>query len=166
MGLTSKTTTIIFTLSLLFTLSSSDSVPVNPNPKELPSFKVQQPQLLSRGCSYTVTIKTSCSSPRYTRDYISIAFGDVHRNEVHVARLDDPSSGTFERCSTDTFKMQGPCGHGVCYIYLRRQGRDGWMPESVTITEVDYHRTKTFYYRTPLPNSVWYGFNNCNKSMP
>ena len=33
-------------------------------------------------CSYTVTIKTSCSSPAYTRDYISIAFGDAYGNQV------------------------------------------------------------------------------------
>ena len=33
-------------------------------------------------CSYTVIIKTSCSSVSYTRDKISVAFGDVYGNEV------------------------------------------------------------------------------------
>lgn len=36
------------------------------------------------GCSYTVKIKTSCSSSRFTRDMISLAFGDAYRNEVFV----------------------------------------------------------------------------------
>uniref|UniRef100_A0A9I9EEK3 Uncharacterized protein n=1 Tax=Cucumis melo TaxID=3656 RepID=A0A9I9EEK3_CUCME len=36
----------------------------------------------ARSCSYTVTIKRSCSSPAYTRDYISIAFGDAYGNQA------------------------------------------------------------------------------------
>lgn len=80
---------------------------------------------------------------------------------MYVPRLDDPSSRAFERCSTDTYKLQGPCGYGICYLYLRREGRDGWVPESVTINEVDYRRSINFYYNTALPNAVWYGFNHC-----
>lgn len=34
-------------------------------------------------CRYTVIIKTSCSSPRYTRDQISLSFGDGYRNQVN-----------------------------------------------------------------------------------
>lgn len=33
-------------------------------------------------CSYSVVITTSCSSPRYTRDQISISFGDAYGNQV------------------------------------------------------------------------------------
>ncbi|KAJ0977778.1 hypothetical protein J5N97_013252 [Dioscorea zingiberensis] len=152
----------------VFLSSSSGSETVNPQPEEFPSFKPKDVHkksdaegLNAWGCSYTVKIKTSCYSPRYTRDMISLAFGDTYRNEVYAPRLDDPSTGTFERCSTDTFKMQGPCGYGVCYLYLRRSGWDGWTPEWVQILETSYHRSVTFYYGSPIPNAVWYGFNNC-----
>lgn len=38
---------------------------------------------MGRGaCTYTVSIKTSCSSPRLTRDAISLVFGDFYHNEV------------------------------------------------------------------------------------
>lgn len=36
------------------------------------------------GCSYTVKIKTSCSSRRFTTDRISLAFGDAYHNEVSI----------------------------------------------------------------------------------
>lgn len=83
--------------------------------------------------------------------------------QVYVPRLDDPSARTFERCSTDTFKMQGPCGYGICYLYLRREGYDGWMPDSVKVFDNNYGKSVTFPFRTPLPNAVWYGFNNCHR---
>ncbi|KAH7681642.1 Embryo-specific ATS3 protein [Dioscorea alata] len=159
-----------FFLLLVFCISSpssSSSSAVNPKPEELATFKPQDTSKVGGlnnvrgGCSYTVKIKTSCSSPRYTRDMISIAFGDAYRNEVYAPRLDDPSSGAFERCSTDTFKMQGPCGYGVCYLYVRRDGWDGWTPEWVQILETSYHRSVNFYYGSPIPNGVWFGFNNC-----
>ncbi|KAJ6837074.1 embryo-specific protein ATS3B-like [Iris pallida] len=165
-------------LSLLLLKVSSSSLayagPVNPQPHELRSFKIREEkvqdnnqQQLGRGCSYTVKIKTSCSSPRYTRDAVSLAFGDAYRNEVYVPRLDDPSSKTFERCSTDTFNIQGPCGYGICYLYLYRNGWDGWIPDSVKVYEVSYRRAITFYYGTPLPNAIWYGFNQCSRiSVP
>ncbi|XP_072984849.1 embryo-specific protein ATS3B-like [Typha latifolia] len=136
---------------------------VKGRPQELRSFKIQEHQEAGsgRGCSYTVKIKTSCSSKRITRDAISLAFGDAYSNEVYAPRLDDPSSGTFESCSTDTFKIQGPCGYGVCYLYLRRDGRDGWTPEWVQVYEPHVSRALTFYYGSPIPNGIWYGFNNC-----
>nr|CAD1842941.1 unnamed protein product [Ananas comosus var. bracteatus] len=84
--------------------SGSEIVADHPPPHELRSF----------------TIRENLQK----EDAISLAFGDLYRNEVYVPRLDDPSSGTFERCSTDTFKIKGPCGYGVCYLYLRR---NGWM---------------------------------------
>ncbi|KAI7985942.1 Embryo-specific protein ATS3B [Camellia lanceoleosa] len=63
----------------------------------------------SSDCSYTVTITTSCSSPKYTRDQFSLCFGDSYGYQVHAARLDDPLSGAFERCSVDTYEITGPC---------------------------------------------------------
>ena len=116
-----------------------------------------------RTCSYTVRIKTSCSSPSRTSDAISVAFGDAYRNEVYAAGLAGSSSSSraFERCSTDTFRIGGPCGYGVCYLYLRRAGRVGWTPEWVRVYEPTSDTPSTFYYGDPLPDSVWYGFNRC-----
>lgn len=36
------------------------------------------------GCSFTVVIKTSCSSVSFTRDQISLAFGDAYGNQVRI----------------------------------------------------------------------------------
>ncbi|CAL9179114.1 embryo-specific protein ATS3A-like [Musa acuminata AAA Group] len=146
-------------------LISCESVPVDPRPRAFPSFKIQEiKEEIGWGCSYTVKIKTSCSSRRFTTDRISLAFGDAYHNEVYAPRLDDPSSGAFERCSTDTFKIQGPCGYGICYLYLRRDGWDGWTPEWVQVYEPHVSRAISFYYGTPLPNGIWYGFNHCPRS--
>nr|DAD44912.1 TPA_asm: hypothetical protein HUJ06_003142 [Nelumbo nucifera] len=82
-------------------------------------------------------------------------------HQVYAPRLDDPSTGTFERCSTDTYKISGPCTYQICYVYLLRTGYDGWKPESVKISS-PYVNTITFYYNTFLPNGVWFGFNLCN----
>ncbi|KAF9679795.1 hypothetical protein SADUNF_Sadunf06G0052300 [Salix dunnii] len=114
----------------------------------------------AKSCPYTLAIKTSCSSTTYTRDKISLAFGDSYGNEVYIKRLDDPSSGTFERCSTDTFQINGPCVYDICYLYMLRTGYDGWKPESVKIY-APYTRTVKFNYNKFLPNGVWYGFNVC-----
>uniref|UniRef100_A0A804J915 Uncharacterized protein n=2 Tax=Musa acuminata TaxID=4641 RepID=A0A804J915_MUSAM len=108
---------LILLSSPVFFLISCESVPVDPRPRAFPSFKIQEiKEEIGWGCSYTVKIKTSCSSRRFTTDRISLAFGDAYHNEVYAPRLDDPSSGAFERCSTDTFKIQGPCGYGICYL--------------------------------------------------
>ncbi|KAF0920386.1 hypothetical protein E2562_034843 [Oryza meyeriana var. granulata] len=115
-----------------------------------------------RTCWYTVQIKTSCASPRRTSDAVSLAFGDAYRNEVYAASLASPSSTrAFERCATDTFRVGGPCGYGVCYLYLRRTGRNGWTPQWVRVYEPTSDTPSTFYYGDPLPNAVWYGFNRC-----
>ncbi|XP_057988135.1 embryo-specific protein ATS3A isoform X2 [Hevea brasiliensis] len=144
--------------SIIFSPARSFSFP--PQPHVLKSFNPKIIQA-AKSCPYTVTIKTSCSSSSYTRDKISLAFGDSYGNEVYVKRLDDPSSGTFERCSTDTFQINGPCAYDICYLYLLRSGSDGWKPESVKIYG-RYTKTVNFYYNTFLPNGVWYGFNLCS----
>ncbi|CAL4965567.1 unnamed protein product [Urochloa decumbens] len=113
-----------------------------------------------RACTYTVEIKTSCSSPRSSRDSVSLAFGDVYRNEVYAATV-TPAYGGFERCAKDTFRVSGPCGYGVCYLYLRRTGRVGWTPEWVRVYEPTSSTPSTFYFGDPLANGVWYGTDRC-----
>ncbi|GAB2300339.1 hypothetical protein Dimus_034376 [Dionaea muscipula] len=130
------------------------------HPLPLLSLRIKSNQTAS-SCSYTVIISTSCSSVSYTRDRISLAFGDAYGNQVYVPRLDDPSSRTFERCSADTFQINGPCTYDVCYVYLYRRGYDGWKPDTVEIYGT-YTRTAAFYYKTFIPSNVWYGFNYCN----
>lgn len=85
--------------------------------------------------------------------------------QVYVPRLDGPRSGTFERCSTDTFEIYGPCTYQTCYLYLYRTGYDGWMPEKVTVYSY-YYQPVTFYYNTYIPNDIWYGFDYCRGYLP
>lgn len=82
-------------------------------------------------------------------------------DQVYAPRLDDPYSGTFERCSTDTYTLYGPCTYQICYLYLYRTGYDGWKPDSVTVYGY-YTKSVTFYYNTWIPNGVWYGFDECH----
>nr|CAB3476088.1 unnamed protein product [Digitaria exilis] len=112
-----------------------------------------------RACTYTVQIKTSCSSPRSSPDAVSLTFGDVYKNEVYAASV-SPARG-FERCATDTFRVTGPCGYGVCYLYLRRTGRVGWTPQWVRVYEPTSATPSTFYFGDPLANGVWYGTDRC-----
>nr|DAD33412.1 TPA_asm: hypothetical protein HUJ06_012264 [Nelumbo nucifera] len=68
-------------LSLAIFLTSSQAKPIIQQPQPYKSFglKIQNTQSL-RSCSYTVTIRTSCSSTSYTRDNIGLAFGDSYGN--------------------------------------------------------------------------------------
>ncbi|XP_047059613.1 embryo-specific protein ATS3A-like [Lolium rigidum] len=117
----------------------------------------------ARTCWYTVQIKTSCASPAHTSDTISLAFGDVYKDEVYAAQLGG-FAGAFDRCATDTFKIGGPCGYGVCYLYVRRAGRSGWTPEWIRVYEPASPGTpSTFRYGDPLPNNVWYGLDRCTR---
>ncbi|KAK2984106.1 hypothetical protein RJ640_018131 [Escallonia rubra] len=150
---------LLFAASIFFPEASS----ITPSqPHLLKSFKIKPNQTNARSCTYTVTIKTSCSSTSYTRDQVSLAFGDAYGYEVYAARLDDPHSRTFERCSTDTFQIRGPCTYQICYLYLLRVGSDGWKPDNVKIYGPNA-KGVTFYYNFFLPNGVWFGFNHCNR---
>nr|UCJ02214.1 ATS3-like protein [Euphorbia tirucalli] len=160
----SRTVTFLVFLALLFTLSQSRLL--NPLPQTFRSLKINTTtatiQTLQRGCTYIVEIVTSCGSPVYTRDHISIAFGDAYNNQVYVPRLDAVSSSTFKRCSKDTFQISGgPCLHQLCYFYVKRSGYDGWKPETVTVYGNNIG-TVTFTYNRFVPGDVWYGFNLCN----
>ncbi|MCL7023141.1 hypothetical protein MKW94_013616 [Papaver nudicaule] len=133
---------------------------VSSEPQQFRSFKIQS-AAEANACLYTVAIKTSCSSTRFTRDQISLAFGDAYGNQVYAPRLDDPSSRAFERCSTDTYHLSGPCTYRICHLYLYRVGSDGWKPENVKIYTPD-SRISTFNFNVFVPYGVWYGFNFCN----
>ncbi|GAV66022.1 ATS3 domain-containing protein [Cephalotus follicularis] len=152
--------TLVFLVHLAFILTLSQASPIIRLPQPFGSFKITATQNV-RSCSYTVSIKTSCSSTKYTRDQISLAFGDAYGNQVYAPRLDDPQSRTFESCSTDTFHINGPCTYQVCYVYLYRSGYDGWKPDSVTIYGYNT-KSVTFNYNTFIPNGIWFGFNHCS----
>ncbi|MCD9643562.1 hypothetical protein HAX54_031145 [Datura stramonium] len=149
--------------AFFFTFSQARSI-TSTSTKPQIFIETNQTAATARSCSYTLTIKTSCSSPKYTRDRVSIAFGDAYGFEVYAPRLDDPSARIFERCSTDTFQIRGPCIYEICYIYLKRVGSDGWKPESVKVYGPD-RPAITFKYNKLLPNGVWFGFNHCRKIM-
>ncbi|KAK9149649.1 hypothetical protein Scep_008406 [Stephania cephalantha] len=162
-------TFFIITLFLFFTnvVSEAQSIIIDqPTPQLNTSFNLTttttspSSSSLSSSCSYRVSIKTSCSSTSFTRDRISLAFGDFYHNEVYAARLDNPSSRTFERCSTDTFQISGSCMYQICYLYLLRTGSDGWKPEYVKIYTPNYGAV-TYKFNSWVPNGVWFGFDSC-----
>ncbi|CAI9286458.1 unnamed protein product [Lactuca saligna] len=146
--------------ALIYTSSQAGSITKTPLPN--PDFKIDSANHQNEGtCSFTVRLVTSCSSVSYTRDEISISFGDAYGNQVYAPRLDDPSTRTFERCSADTFEVYGPCTNQICYVYLYRSGYDGWLPERV---EVYGYNTKavSFDYNDWIPAEMWYGFDYCS----
>jgi len=133
---------------------------------QAPDNRTEGAAAAARTCTYAVKVKTSCASPARTSDVVSVAFGDAYRNEAYGARL--PGGGNaFERCGADTFHVSGACGYGVCYLYLRRAGRDGWAPEWVQVLEpgpAAGEKPRTFRFGAPLPDGVWYGHNLCPKA--
>ncbi|KAF6156651.1 hypothetical protein GIB67_017787 [Kingdonia uniflora] len=153
---------ILLLLLLFISSSTSQSNPTSLlEPKRIESLTIQSNEHLTTTCYYDVYITTSCSSPTYTRDQISISFGDAYGYQVYAPRIDDPRSGAFERCSTDTYRLSGPCMYQICYLYLYRTGSDGWKPESVTVYQPSW-QPAYFYYNTYVPYGVWFGFNYCN----
>nr|GLL21230.1 uncharacterized protein LOC109146937 [Ipomoea trifida] len=163
----------VFALILLFipiiiSEARSNSILSWPHPAP-PSFAVNTTTLNHQNgkCSFTVDIRTSCYSTSTTRDQISLSFGDAYGNQVYAPRLDDPYSRTFERCSTDTFQIWGPCTYQICYVYVYRSGNDGWIPYDITIQgqgQGHYSRPVTFYYNVHVPRDMWYGFDYCSKA--
>ncbi|CAL0333219.1 unnamed protein product [Lupinus luteus] len=119
-------------------------------------------------CSYMVIISTSCSSPKFTTDEISLAFGDAYGDQIYAPRLNDPFSRKFEQCSSDTFQIDGPCTYQICYAYLYRSGaneNEGWKPESVKIYGFDTEPL-IFDFNTPIPRDTWYGYDYCAIPTP
>ncbi|KAJ6847848.1 embryo-specific protein ATS3B-like [Iris pallida] len=72
---------LLLLIILIFPFLLALDGPVNPHPQELKSFQIREHDATALGednqggCSYTVKIKTSCSSPKYTRDAISAHLG-------------------------------------------------------------------------------------------
>ncbi|KAK3220897.1 hypothetical protein Dsin_014867 [Dipteronia sinensis] len=151
---------LLLLVASLFLLSDAETTSLKPRAFE--SFNVSYIQNLG-SCSYSVIITTSCSSSVHTRDHISLSFGDAYGNQIYVPRLDDPSTGTFERCSSDSFQIKGPCAYQICYVYLYRSGSDGWIPDTVKISGY-YSRDVSFYYNIYIPGDVWYGFDLCTSA--
>ncbi|XP_050221189.1 embryo-specific protein ATS3B-like [Mercurialis annua] len=151
---------LLLHFALLFILSNAEDISLRP--QALDSFNLSLIQNAG-SCSYEVIISTSCSSSKYTRDQISLAFGDAFGNQIYAPRLDDPSSDTFESCSSDTFQITGPCAHQICYVYLYRTGPDGWKPVSVKIQGYNSFPVR-FDYNVFIPSDTWYGFNYCGSS--
>ncbi|KAF8026739.1 hypothetical protein BT93_F3269 [Corymbia citriodora subsp. variegata] len=150
----------------LFSIAFCNPRSIISQPHALKSFRVNNNRQNEGTCTYSVSVRTSCLSTSYTRDQISLAFGDAYGNQVYAPRLDNPSSRAFERCSTDTFQINGPCAYQICYLYLFRNGRDGWRPKWVMVqahASSYYAQSQpvTFYYGTFIPMGVWFGFNHC-----
>ncbi|KAK2371526.1 hypothetical protein P8452_58462 [Trifolium repens] len=159
-----KTLTLILTFSIIVFFSHATPILVTePQPQLNQSSSTQQQNetKLSGSCNYMVNIKTSCNSPSYTKDEISLLFGDAHNSQVYVPRLDDPDSGTFEQCITNELEILGPCIKKICKLYLFRNGTDGWIPETVTAYDYDNPPVK-FYYNIGIPEDAGYGYNYCD----
>ena len=87
----------------------------------------------------------------------------MKNEKVYAPRIDDPSTRTFERCSSDTFQVNGPCTYQICHVAFYRSGMDGWKPESIKI--YGYNSSPvTFYYNTFVPSGVWFGYDYCSKT--
>ncbi|KAK9066282.1 hypothetical protein SSX86_013603 [Deinandra increscens subsp. villosa] len=150
---------LVVLFALISISSQSRSIIQTPHPN--PNFKINSTaHQNAQTCPFTVEITTSCYSTPFTRDEISISFGDAYGNQVYAPRIDDPSTRTFERCSSDTFEIYGPCTYQICYLDLYRSGYDGWMPERVDVYGYNT-RPASFYFNVWIPANVWYGLDYC-----
>ncbi|GJR95563.1 embryo-specific protein ATS3B-like protein [Tanacetum coccineum] len=162
----SISTVVTLLLALILFISSSEAkTSIIQNPQPNPNFIINTTTNTNNQnaatCSFTVDITTSCYSVQYTRDQISLAFGDAYGNQVYAPRIDDPTSRTFESCSSDTFEIYGPCTYQICYLYLYRSGYDGWLPERVDVYGYNT-RAVSFYFNVWIPADVWYGLDYCS----
>ncbi|KAL9375845.1 hypothetical protein Peur_032724 [Populus x canadensis] len=114
-------------------------------------------QTVGSSCAYTVVISTSCLSPKYTTDQISIIFGDAFGNQVYDSKLVNPFTITFEQCSTNTFQVTGSCSLEICYVYFYRNGTVGWIPQSVEIYGSFSTPAVFFFNSTTVPEGEWRG---------
>ncbi|XP_034711611.1 embryo-specific protein ATS3B-like [Vitis riparia] len=156
-----KSVYFLLHLASIFIFSQAQSIVSHPH--ALKSQNFNSIQKVGRTCSFIVIIKTSCSSIQFTRDQISLAFGDAYGNKIYAPRIDDPTSRRFERCVSDTFQLSGECTYQICHVAFYRSGSDGWKPESVTIYGFN-SRPVTFYYKRFIPKGIWFGFNHCSKA--
>ncbi|XP_024024746.1 embryo-specific protein ATS3A [Morus notabilis] len=117
-----------------------------------------------------------------TRDHVSVRFSDSKGNVVIVKQLKNPkllyapkngskkrdgAYGGFERCAVDMFESSGPCvSDKVCSLYLKKVGSDEWRPGWIKVHQQEggslVQISCMFYFRTFVPENVWYGFNYCH----
>ncbi|PON91516.1 Embryo-specific [Trema orientale] len=135
-----------------------------------------------RNCSYSIEIETTCAPSAETRDRVSVRFTDAKGNLIIVKHLKNPKllyapkngskrrggvySG-FGRCAIDMFEASGLCvSDKVCSLYLKKFGSDEWRPGWVKVHQQEgghvVHDSYMFYFRTFVPENVWYGFNYCH----
>ncbi|KAK7380204.1 hypothetical protein VNO78_32701 [Psophocarpus tetragonolobus] len=165
-----KQVLFLFCFASAITLSVSESKVASVHPHAVESFSVGLIQMMTQeNCSYMVVISTSCESPKHSTDKIGITFGDAHGNQIYAPTLNDPFSSTFERCSSDSFQIDGACASPICYMYLFRNGNDetenAWQPESVKIYGYNSGPV-TFTFNSSIPNGTWYGYNLCEVPSP
>ncbi|KAL2929589.1 Embryo-specific protein ATS3A [Bienertia sinuspersici] len=88
---------IFLAISSLILINASSSSILSSDPN-IPLFalKIKPDQTTASSCPFRVQITTSCSSVSYTRDKISLSFGDAYGNQVYVPRIDNPSARAFE----------------------------------------------------------------------
>lgn len=137
-----------------------------------------QPQ---RNCSYSIEIETTCAPYAETRDHVSVRFSDSEGNLIIVKHLKNPKLlytpkngakqgggyGGFGRCAIDMFEARGPCvSDKECSLYLIKVGSDEWRPGWVKVYQQEggslVQMSYMFYFRTFVPQNVWYGFNYCH----
>ncbi|KAF7814362.1 embryo-specific protein ATS3B-like [Senna tora] len=79
----------LLTFAIFLSFSHAKPTPTQPQPQPLESFILNETHHQNAAsCSYSVSIKTSCSSTRYTRDQISLSFGDAYGNQEWIRRLE------------------------------------------------------------------------------
>nr|UUZ33065.1 nodule-specific PLAT/LH2 domain protein [Medicago truncatula f. tricycla] len=165
-----KTLTLIFTFSIIVAFSHAAPTLVTlPQPDQMNQSstlishtlqQINETRLISSMCKYLITIKTSCNSPAYTTDQISLLFGDDLGSKLYVKRLDDP--GAFKKCTTVSFDVMGECTSQICELYLFRKGRDGWKPETVVVYDYNYPPV-IFNYNVCLTKGRGIGYNYCGQ---
>ncbi|CAL5199819.1 unnamed protein product [Lathyrus oleraceus] len=115
-----------------------------------------------RTCPYKITIKTSCSSPIYSKDVIGLLFGDANGEEITVVSVGRPETEILERCMMLTYDVLGSCIGKICKLYVARVGSDGWVPETITAYHNNYPPA-IFNYDYFIPEGKRYGFNYCHQ---
>ncbi|XP_058774125.1 embryo-specific protein ATS3B-like [Vicia villosa] len=114
-------------------------------------------------CSYRITIKTNCNSPKYSKNTIGILFGDADGKEITVLKVDSEPE-LFERCKTLIYDVLEHCIGKICKLYVARIGSDGWMPETIVV--YDHNDPPiSFNYNYFIPEGIRRGSNYCGHQI-
>ncbi|KAI9157565.1 hypothetical protein LWI28_024515 [Acer negundo] len=163
-------------LTIIFILSTITIPPPSKANQKIPQ----------TNCSYSIQVETTCAVSAETTDHISLRFSDSKGNLIIVKHLKNPKliiapkngvkkpvgGGGFQRCSTDMFEVNGGAcmEQSVCALYLKRVGSDEWRPGWVKVFHQDnggrqVQVSYTFYFRTFVPENVWFGFDYCHSRV-